>query len=109
MSSGKVRPPPTSVTRMTLNVRKITRWRCASGMPLATVTGIASAAASETLPRSPDQAAMSACFQSGSGCSYAAPIPGMNSWPSSHAKRVPMTARLTRNAYQSRVGQRVFP
>ena len=55
MTSGSVRPWPTSVTRITEKVRKRIRSRPGNGVPASVLSGSASAAASETAPRIPAQ------------------------------------------------------
>jgi len=47
-----VRPWPTSVVAMTKKVRKMITLRAGKGSPLGRTVGIASAAASETMPAS---------------------------------------------------------
>ena len=53
---GSIRPWPTSVTMMTPKVANRIRSRCGNGAPLSIVSGMASAAASDTTPRTPVKA-----------------------------------------------------
>jgi hypothetical protein len=55
ITAGSVSPWITSVPKMTANVRKRIRFRSGNASPASVVSGIASAAASETPPRMPDQ------------------------------------------------------
>ena len=52
---------------MTTNVMKTIASRPGNGAPFATVSGSASAAASETIPRIPDQPTSSSVCHAGSG------------------------------------------
>ena len=55
MTSGRVRPCPTRVARITEKVRNRIRSRPGNAPSASVWSGSASAAASETIPRSPDQ------------------------------------------------------
>ena len=64
---GSARPWPTSVTMITEKVRNRIRFRSGNGAPSAVANGIASAAASETMPRTPVKASAKGNFHGGSG------------------------------------------
>ena len=66
-SAGRLNPCSTSVTRMTENVRKMMRFRCAKGRPSPSVSGSEMAAASATTPRMPVQPITKMPFASGAG------------------------------------------
>src|SRR5947209_6494219 len=53
MTSGRVMPWPTSVTRVTVNVITMSASLAGKAAPLGSAGGIASAAASDTTPRIP--------------------------------------------------------
>ena len=61
MTNGSESPCTTSVTRMTANARKMISSRSGNGAPASVDSGIASAAASETAPRIPDQQTITPC------------------------------------------------
>ena len=64
-TNGSVSPSPTRVTKMTQKVKIKIRSRSGNGLPSATVKGIASAAASETMPRIPVNASRNGCCHGG--------------------------------------------
>src|SRR5262249_40262929 len=67
MTPGNIRPCPTSVTRITENVKNRMRSRYGNGCPEETVSGMASAAASETMPRMPVNAIRNGHCHGGEG------------------------------------------
>src|SRR5581483_520359 len=93
ITSGSVRPWPTSVTTMTVKVITRTASRAGTGDPLGRVAGTASAAASETTPRMPahDRTTISA-GRSGGRRRRSRSHPAM---PPIHSARTAMSAPLT--------------
>ena len=89
ITAGRLRPWITSVPRMTANVRKMMSSRFGNGSPASVVSGMASAAASETAPRIPDQATIVAPFQ---GSASVADIPRR----SSRATKTPGKMKMKR-------------
>jgi hypothetical protein len=96
-TAGSVRPPPTSVTKMTVKVMKTIKSRCGKSEPFGRLSGIASAAASDTAPRRPDQATTSAFFQLGAAWSGGAAV-GAYSASTTSASRTMMMTTLTASA-----------
>jgi hypothetical protein len=66
ITAGSSKPWPTNVTRMTENVKKRMR-SLGKGSPFAAANGIASAAASETMPRTPVEASTNGHCHGGEG------------------------------------------
>ena len=60
MSQGNISPCPTRVTRINEEVKSRIRSRYGKGCPAMVLSGIARAAASETIPRTPVNACMKA-------------------------------------------------
>jgi hypothetical protein len=69
ISGVSVRPCRTSVEKITPKVMKMIRFRAGNGPPPSTWSGIASAAASDTAPRIPDQAITAFACHEGAGSS----------------------------------------
>src|SRR5215470_1259562 len=67
MTLGNIKPCPTSVMRITENVKNRMRSRYGNGWPEETVSGMASAAASETMPRMPVNAIKNGHCHGGEG------------------------------------------
>ena len=67
ITRGSARPWPIRVTTITAKLRNRIRSRCGNGSPLAVVSGIASAAASDTMPRMPVKPIRNGACQGGDG------------------------------------------
>src|SRR6267378_6177386 len=105
MTAGNIRPWPTSVTRITENVRKRIRSRSGNGWPLAVVNGMASAAARDTMPRTPVNPSMNGHCHGGEGSLRA--IAGINQRGkyvagNTHTNRAKITTTLTTAADPTR-------
>ena len=88
------RPCPTRVTRITAKVRNRIRLRSGNGAPLSVANGMASAAASETMPRTPVNASANGHCHGGAGSG------AREAGPASAAHKSP--DRSTRSARRSR-------
>ena len=92
MTSGSVRPCPTRVTRITVNVRNRIRSRPGNVPPASVWSGSASAAASDTAPRIPAQERKTASRQLSTRSATAG---GVSSTTKTHAKRTAITVSST--------------